>query len=691
MTPEELQAAVARQLDQATGSGHSEIESKRADLFERYMGEPYGDETKYRSSVVSSDVSDTVEWIMPELMDIFTSGERVVDFDPLGPDDEERAEQEADVTNHVAMRLNPGFMALYSWFKTALIQKNGYVKWYWDRSEKSWVEEYENLTPEDLMRMQADWVQSDADVEVDEIAEGDEGINIKVRVTEQSERLRMDAVAPEEILVSPQWSAVSLADAPFVAHRPLGKTASDLVAAGYDREQVMTLTDADGDLSAEEHVERFSSRTAGTEDDAAPTDETMREVDYAECYIRADMNGDGIAELIKVTVGGSGREILKWADGTLDYEEVHSIPIATLTPMPVPFRHYGRSVAELVTDLQRIKTVLIRQMLDNIYLSNNPTREIAEDGIGENTIADLLVERPGKLVRTAAPGMYQEHTPPQFMGQMLPAIEYIDTLRENRTGVTRYNQGVDANSLNKTATGVQQIMTAAQKKIMLIARVFAETGVKELFRGLHDELRRNASKALTIRLRGRYVQVDPRHWRDRADVAVSVALGAGTSDMMLARLMAIAEKQEQHLLNGSPLVTLDQLHHTYSKIVEKSGFKNPDAFFLDPATAPPQPQQPPEPSQAQMVMQIEQMKAQADAQHEAAKLQFEREKEQFRAQIEAEKLRLEDDRKRDEVNIDAALKLIEINSKANTAYTVAELREMARMTAGANRPGPNDA
>lgn len=696
MTSRELAVAIGRQINAATGAIGDDVSKDRSDLFERYMGEPYGDEVDDRSKVVDTSIADTIEWIMPELMEIFTAGDRVVDFEPLGPDDEARADQEADVVNHVFMRKNDGFLILYSFFKDALIQKVGYAKRWWDEREVSRVEEYEGLTREELAQLLMQWQQEGAEVEI-EHAELDEidGIAIKVRLTVKEEGLKVAPVPPEELIVSPRHNSVFLDDAPFVAHRRQ-VTVSDLIEAGYDRKQVLDLAPGEDDDFGEVRIDRFDTEDGEEGAEGEPVDPSMREITVHECYLRVDYDGDGVAELRKVTVGGDGHKLLKWAEGGEDNEEVECVPFSALTPIIVPHRHFGRSVAELVNDLQRIKTVLLRQMLDNIYLTNNPTREIAEDGIGETTIEDLLVERPGKIVRTAMPGMYQEHTPPQFMHQMLPALEYVDTVRENRTGVTRYNQGLDANSLNKTATGIRDILSASQKKIALIARIFAETGVKHLFRGIHADLRRNATKAMTIRLRGEYVEVDPRHWKNRADLAVNVALGTGNRDQMLQRLMLIAEQQKEALLAGAPLVTMKNMHHTLTQIVEKAGFKNPDAFWTDPAKAPPQAQRPdPAMAQVEMLAQVErekaQLQAQVDIEKAKATAQLDLEKMNRQQQMDIAKLRMEDDRERDKMNMEWAIKLRDISAKTGAAITMAEIKAEAQAAAAANRPGPNDA
>lgn len=697
MNEHELRNALGRQLTLATGAAGDEITQQRANLYERYMGELYGDEAENRSSVVSTDVADTVEWIMPELMQIFTGGDRIGVFDPVGPEDEQAAEQETDVVNHVLMDKNDGFMVLYDFLKDGLIAKNGYAKRIWTTRERVTTEEYEGLSPGQWAKMQADWQARGWDVEVlreevsyDEMPEAgidqisvlyqppEPSISVEVELSRTEEKLVVESVPPEELLVSPRWHKISLDDCPFVAHRRV-VTISDLVEMGYDREQAESLPDAEDDEWSEERIERFSARNQSEYEMREEVDPSMREVTIFECYAFIDWDGDGRAERRKITVGGTGYEILKWADsGELDNDEVETQPFSAWTPVPIPHRHYGRSIAELVTDIQRVKTVLWRQMLDNMYLSNNPTREIAEDGMGEHTLSDILFDRPGKVVRTAMPGMYAEHSPPQFMAQTLPALEYVDTVRENRTGVTRYNQGLDANSLNKTATGIQKVMSASMKKLALYARLFAETGLKHLLLGIHGDLRRNSSKRLSVRLKGEHIEVDPRSWAERADMTVNV--GAGTIDKELRAMVLekIIMEQKEHLMVQSPLVQPQNLFNTYERFIENAGLRNVDEFFVNPRGQPlPPPQQGEGDGQAEAYVQAAQIKAQVQAQSDQQKVM-----------ADMMKARMEDDRKRDESMMKLFTTLAEINAKLGAQQSIEQMKMQAGLVGQAfNTPG----
>lgn len=697
MNEHELKQALGRQIESATGASGDEISQQRANLYERYMGELYGDEVENRSSVVSTDVADTVEWIMPELMQIFTGGDRIGVFDPVGPEDEQAAEQETDVVNHVLMDKNDGFMVLYEFLKDGLIAKNGYAKRIWTERERVTTEEYEGLSPAQWMKMQADWQSRGWAVEIlredisyEEMPEDgadqinvlyqmpEPSISVEVELSRTEEKLVVESVPPEELLVSPRWHKISLDECPFIAHRRV-VTVSDLVEMGYDRKQVEDLPDAEDDEWSEERIERFNARNQSEYEQREEMDRSMREVTIFECYCFLDWNGDGKAERRKITAAGTGYELLKWADtGEIDNDEVETQPFSAWTPVPIPHRHYGRSIAELVSDIQRVKTVLWRQMLDNMYLSNNPTREIAEDGLGEHTLSDILFDRPGKVVRTALPGMYAEHSPPQFMAQTLPAMEYVDTVRENRTGVTRYNQGLDANSLNKTATGIQKVMSASMKKLALYARLFAETGLKHLLLGIHGDLRRNATKRLSMRLKGEHIEVDPRSWAERADMTVTV--GAGTIDKELRAMVLekIIMEQKEHLMVRSPLVQPQNLFNAYERFVENAGLRNVDEFFVNPRgqELPPQPEAQGD-GQAEAYVQAAQIKAQVQAQGDQQKLMG-----------DMMKARMEDDRKRDESMMKLFTTLAEINAKLGAQQSIEQMKAQAGLVGQAfNTPG----
>lgn len=676
---------VGQQLKQADLYG-DELSTKRSELLERYMSEPYGDERSADagfSQVIDSSVSDTVEWIMPDMMRTFTAGENVVEFQAFGAEDEDAARQETDVVNHVFNHQNEGFIVLHEMIKDALIQKTGVVKWWWHEEERTREEDYENQSQDQLLMVMDQMQQKYAEGSEIEIVEqesrqigvtydlsGNEvpelEFDVKIKITEMLERARVEAVPPEDFLIQPRFDSINLTDCPFVAHR-IRTTVGDLVAQGYDEEQVKKLPTNEGDEYLDERDRRFDQEETPEESEIQFAGEAMRPVSIFECYMRVDWNNDGVAELCKIVTSGSGGQKsnggILTRDGDPDIEEVEEIPFAAITPVLMSHRFYGRSIAELVDDLQRIKTVLMRQMLDNVYMVANPSVEVPEGAMGDDTIDDLLTIRPQRIIRTKMPGMMREIAPPPFMDQILPALTYVDETRESRSGVTKYSQGLDAENLNQTASGINRIMSASQLRIELISRVFAETGIKRMFVGLHGMMRRHSSKALTMKLRNEWVEVDPRHWRERQDMTVTVGLGSGNKDQMLAQLSYILQVQKEAIAGQSPLCDWGNVYNTLRSLIENAGLKNPELYFTDPSKVEQPQQQQPQGDPATMALaQAEMMKVELEKQ----KMQMNAQMDQKNAALEQQRIAMEDDRERDKADRDFWLKAKELELKYGT-------------------------
>lgn len=638
MNDDVLRSYVAGQLRNSIGGLNSDISTHRAKLMERYLAEPYGDEVEGRSRVVMSDIADTVEWIMPELMDIFTSGDDAAEFKPVGKEDEPGAKQETAVANYVVEQ-NGKFLLFYQWFKDALLQKNGVVKSYWDERTVEEVEEYEDLTQLEMLTILSQIAETAEEIEIIERSwedePGESGLAMKVRATRKVQEYKIVNVPPEEFLISSRWNSIDLEGCPFVAHKA-SKTVSELIEMGFDRKQVESLPDDDDDDDQEE-IERFDAiNNSEYEDNNAP-DPSMREVQLTECYVWMDRNQDGVAELLQVYLGGGHDELMRWAEGGVAVEEVDQQPFDAITPVLMSHKFFGRSVAELVEDLQRIRTVLVRQMLDNVYNANNMRPHIDMNMATEQTVKDLLNNQIGFPVRGKGPmAGVQYPAITSMIGEILGAVEYVDSLRENRTGVTKYNQGLDADSLNKTATGIRSIMSASQKKILLIARIFAETGVKGMFLRMHRGLRKGPIKKLAGKIRNEWVEVNPRLWKERTDMTVNVGLGTGDKDQIMQRLLAVIEKQKEAFEVG--LATRENILHSLHKFVETAGFKAPELFFS--LGEPPQQGD----GGAAAIMQIEMQKTQQRQAEAEMKAQIEMQKADRQTQIEMAKL--EQDRNR---------------------------------------------
>lgn len=445
--------------------------------------------------------------------------------------------------------------------------------------------------------------------------------------SKQAAQARVVPVPPEEFGIS--RNARSMIDCDYCFHRPF-MTEGRMIAQGFKSKQIKALPT----YSPTGNVEENNRDTVNEGQSIADTpNRSARQIEVIEHYIRTDYEGKGEPLLYKITTGGTGGEILlrenedgKYAE---DIEEIDLMPpFAAMTPVIITHRFFGRSIADLVMEIQRIKTAILRGTLDNVYLANNPRPEVAESHASADTLDDLLVSGPGRMIRVKVPGGINWQVVPNIATSAFPVLEYMDSTREWRTGVTRQGQGIDANALqNQSATAVAQVYSASQARIKMIARIFAETGMKDLFTLLHGTIRKHGQEAQTVRLRNQWVSVDPRDWKTRNDLTVHVGLGNGSKSEQLAHLTTIAGLQKEALMGGpasATLVNASKLYETAKEITKLVGLKDPDRFWVDPATVPPQAMQPPpdpKVQQIQMQMQLESEKAQRDAASEQAKTQ----------------------------------------------------------------------
>jgi len=596
-----LRSLLSNQIDNALGYLGGHLSQSRRKSLEYYLGDKLGTEIDGRSQVVSTDVSDTVESILPNLLRVFTASDNVVRCDPVTAEDVPLAEQASAYLNHVFYKENNGFQLLYNFFKDALIEKNGFLKIYYDESETVEHETYKNLTKaeKDALNDTKDEIEEvEEEVFEDESAKEDyeklieqyeaRGIdvsqvqkpdftlyNCKIKRTKKAGKVKIESVPPEEFLIS--RNAKSIDDADFVSHKVL-MSRSDLVAMGYDEEEVNSLPKSDEDIFNTEEIVR--SRNIDEFNIDSATDKSTEKVLIYESYIRYDFDEDGIAELRKIiSAGDSGSMVL-------ENMPCDNIPFVTITPIPMPHRFYGRSISELVEDIQLMKSTVMRQLLDNMYLTNNNRVAIMD---GMVNMDDLLTTRPGGVVRTKQPPnqVMQPLQAQPISNQAFPMLNYLDTVREARTGITKSAQGLDADTLNsKTATGVNTLMTQTQMRSELIARIFAETGVKDLFRKIFELMIKYQDKEKIVMLNNQYVPVRPTEWKDKFNINIVVGLGTGSKEQQIMMLNNILERQLQafQLQGGKemPMVTLKNMYNTLSKIIENAGLKNVESYFVNP-------------------------------------------------------------------------------------------------------------
>jgi hypothetical protein len=625
---DELTGAIRNEETHALGRYTGTLAKERATLMDYYLGKPFGNEEDGKSSVVSTDVSDTVESILPSLIKMFVGGDEIGEFNPVGPEDEDAARQETEYTNFVITQQNHSFTTFYSWFKDALLQKNGYVKYWWDYKDERKKERYEGLTDNEFAMLLQDagiepvQHQSYPDPIASQIMQQmpmqgqPQQVpmlhDVVVQITRPMGYVCIEPVPPEEILIAARAKSINVKDAPFVQHRTR-KSISDIRAMGYDVPE--TISDEDDQINNLEYLARRSPEESLFSTSTVVGEGASREVLLKETWIRYDFDGDGIAELRRVVQVGAT---------ILENEETEEVNICCLSPILMPHKHFGRSVGELVADIQLIKSTLLRQQLDNLYLSNAPRIGVNTQNNAVN-LDDLLTSRAGGLIRVN--GNPAEHLMPfgvpDVAAQSMPMMEFLQGVMENRTGITRYNQGLDANSLNKTASGINQIMSAAMEKQLLIARCFAETGVKDLFVSVHGLLRRHSTKQQTVKLRNKWVDINPRDWRERSDLTVSVGLGTGNKQEQTQQLMMIINAQKEAMQIGA--TNPEKIYNSLVELTKNAGFKNPDKFWINPAQMKPQPPKPDPKIQvaqigAQADIQTEQIKQQGETQRQAMQL-----------------------------------------------------------------------
>ncbi len=682
MDPLELRTIISAQKSDAlaaTQSAKLTIERERADRY--YMGDMSEDlpNEEGRSSAVSSDVADTIEGLMPSLMDIFAGSDEVVRFEPVGAEDESAAQQETDYVNHVFMQRNPGFMVLYSFIKDALLSKVGIVKVWWETHEEEEKETYYDLADDQFAILAQGVLESDGALEIVEhtaktdAATGAPTHDVTILQTKKYAQARVMGVPPEEFGI--ERNARNIQDCNYCFHDVVTKTRGQLVAEGYDKTQVNALPEYLGLTSIEEQAR--DSVWEHSSGGASSINYASQVVKITEHYCRLDYEGDGKPCLYQVVTGGDQGEVLK-RDGKLAVERVDAIPFAAATPIPITHRFFGRSVADLVMEIQKVKTALMRGLLDNVYLHNDPRIEVAEHNAGPNTLDDLLVSRRGGIVRTKTAGGLLPLVPADITGSVYPALSYMDSVREMRTGVTRQGQGVDANALqNQSATAVAQVFTASQARMKLIARILAE-GVRDMFSLLHMTIRKHGQEAQTVRLRNEWVQVDPRQWKTRNDMTINVGLGTGGKGERVAHLMALANFQKELLLGGKAnLVDDAKLFNTFKELAKLMDYKNPDQFINDPMSKNPDgsPKYPPPPPQPDpKVMQL-QMQAQLDEKADQRKAQIEQVQAQADIQSQNKKTEAEMVQSQQEFQLKKELALLDFQLQERLAMADEERKQ----------------
>lgn len=580
MTEDELLALVEAEERNCISSTSGALAEQRREAMQYYYGQPYGNEVEGRSQVVTTEVKDAVEGILPSLMAIFTSADEIVRFEPQNPDDEAAAQQATDYINYIFTRLNNGFLTLYCLFKDALLQKNGYAKVYWEDYTDSGIETYENVS---ALEVAAFLQQNGEELELESLEAAPDApeffMKAIFRRTKKYGKVCIDPTPPEEVLISRE-TPNDLTKARFVEHKTR-KTISQVREMGYDIPDDIADFAPNAEFN-EERTERhkYDDSDAFRQDQGA--DPATRQVWLCEAFMYVDYDGDGIAEYRKIT---------KIGKTVLDNVEFDSLPIIGGTAILMPHKHYGLSIHDLVGDIQLIKSTITRNLLDNAYVANHG-RMVVLDGMVN--MDDLLTARPNGIVRAKAMNAVQRLDNPLLGAPFYNLLEYFDKVKQNRVGATDFPNAVDPDAINAKAAFVDAFRNAAMERVNLMARIFAETVVKQLFYKILELVSKHQNKPQIVKLRGKWVQVDPREWRNKFNMTVTVGLGTGSQQTVLNGAMGIMSIQQGMIQAGLMNRTVSEKNvfeaaRRYAKAVFP---KDADVFFSNPDEMPPTEPQP---------------------------------------------------------------------------------------------------
>lgn len=667
MEDDELLSLLRKKEQSAAHYTFGVLGNDRETAMSAYHRKPYGNEEEGMPSVITSDVQDTVEWILPALLKIFTSTDKAVSFEPTTANDVAGAEQATDTCNYVFYKQNNGFLVLYTAIKDALQVGNCAVTWRKETSETVSTMPFKGATPEMLAMLTQDGSEI---IEANEAPIIDPqtgqtvidpmtgqpvmGFSGRFKKVEEKTIIKVEAFSPADLLVEDSWTSPLLAECPYSA-RLMSVTMSDLKQMGF-KDVTEDELRASGEAMFDERDRLANPDQVIFDRQNNTDDDSMAEGILRIEYVLADIDGDGIAELSCIH---------RLENRILSKEVCSHVPFATFSPVLNTHRWAGMSIHDLVGDLQKLHTEMLRQTLYNLYLTNAPRSTILTDSNGTPyaDMDDFLDMRAGGAVRITRENALQPLIVPNAAGASMPMLDYIQQMRENRTGVSRNSQGLDPDALNTTATGKQLDQASAMQRIELIARIVAEVLVKPMFCGILKLLTEGGMEKLAFRLRDQFVEYDPNEWRDWYDMTVNVGLGSGDAQQKMSALQMIAQNQMALMPMG--LADPEKIYHTQSKIVEAAGFKDVQNFITDPRGKPPM-QQPPNPA-----LQIEQMKQQGVAQAN-----------QFKAQQDMQKLQLEDQKHARETERDMQVETHKQEMQARDEQFKAQLdaqKEMQRM------------
>tara|TARA_B110000879_G_scaffold27425_1_gene37224 strand:- start:64 stop:2241 length:2178 start_codon:yes stop_codon:yes gene_type:complete len=710
MSEQDIQSAITTAIESAIDYVDSDIAFQRERAQSYFDGNVDLEHEEGRSRVVSTKVRDVVRGAKPSLMRIFMANNKFVEFTPKGPEDVANAEQATAYCHWVFNKVG-GYNVLSNAIHDSLVKKVGLVKVWWNTETIAKNYTYENLSDQEVqVLVNKEGVEvvehrQDIEMEMDEF-----GIDIErnvhsMTITHKYEEGEMviEGIPPEEFFID--GSAKSIDDAYICCHRS-EKRAGDLIAMGFDPDVVENLSGTDEDtlIGSVEKIQRFGQSIQ--DDEQVDNDPSMRLVLVTEAYMRIDAEGDGIPTLHKFVCGGTGYEVL-------EMEPWDKAPFADFHVDPEPHAFYGRSLAELVINDQDTTTSVLRGILDNVALVNTPRLEVNEDMV---EMDDVLNNEIGAIIRSEQIGSVNPLTVPFVAGSTLPALQYLDMLVEEKTGISKMSMGLNPDMLqNTSATAAALTAQAGAGQVEVMARNLAE-GAKRLFQLMLHVAIKNSPDEQMMRLNGQFVPVDPAVWDSSMDMEINVGLGTGQEDAKAAALMQTFQTQQQIWQTYGPqngLVSMTQMRNTLADTLELSGFNNVDRYYApmnpeieqqlmaqmqeqaaqeaqmsgeqgDPmaqaliqaeqikAQASMQGQQ----MKMQGKMQADQIKMQADMQVKAAQMQSKQGQELAELQLKYRELQSSNDLERDQMNQDLLVEAAKILGQYGTAVDVERVKMM---------------
>ena len=666
---EEFLSHCRSQLEDAKDFLENHLAPHRSDAIDVYHQREYGDEEQGRSQFVDSTLRDTVNAILPSLLKIFTSTERVLEFMPRQPEDVPFALQATDYVRHCLNEAN-FYNVLHDAMKDSLIVGSGFIKYFYEYANEVEGYSYTGLDDDTLAALMQDDKIEIASIDSRPIASGTdmppEQIpmihDVEVKRRSNKGKFRLECIPPEEILFNRRSKGFGDPSTDLIAHRRV-VSVSDLVSLGYDKDDFIEYAGDTYDLDEQKEYYTRRPEIQGKEVSAVAYQEASKKLLYTELYIKCDYDLDDYAEIRRVCIVGPN------FDKIIMNEPVNEFPFVHMTPYREPHDVIGSGLFDILRDVQKTKTQVVRGMLDSLSLSIFPRLSFID---GQCSVSDLMNVETGALIRMRSPDAVKPLTVPFVGAQAEPMLNYFSEITENRTGISKASLGLAPESLmSSSPIAVSGTLSAAQMKTEYIARNFAETALKPLYQGILKLIVQHQDRETMIRLRNEWIPMNPAAWDTGYDVMINVALGGGDENLRMQALQTIAAKQEEIIkLVGpdNPLVNVQQYSNTLRKMTELSGFKNVDDFFKDPSKEPPPQPEPEKPSPEEIQMQAMQM------QIELSKAQLEL--EHMRLQLDENKAQADATLKSTEIETDAMIKLQELSAKYNQSIDTAQLRGM---------------